>query len=85
MLGLVRMDEVRFTAAGKDGSFSAAGLGRRVRGGGLGLASESADDSLLLREGDLNKFIFIYLSSLFSILNQFLFIYHIQSKFYYSI
>ena len=77
------MDEVRFTDAGSDGSFS-AGLGRRVRGGGLGLASESADDSLLLREGDLNNIKSIYLSSLFSILNLFLFTYHNQSQFYCS-
>ncbi len=54
VVDLVRMDEVRLTAAGREGSFS-AGLGRRVRGGGLGLASESAEDSLLLREGDLIK------------------------------
>ena len=60
VVDLVRMEEVRLTAAGRDGSFS-AGLGRRVRGGGFGLASESAEDSLLLREGDLNNYITIYL------------------------
>ena len=58
VVDLVLMDEVLFTAAGREGSFS-AGLGRRVRGGGFGLASESAEDSLLLREGDLINFIFI--------------------------
>ena len=55
VVDLVLMDEVLFTAAGREGSFS-AGLGRRVRGGGFGLASESAEDSLLLREGDLIKY-----------------------------
>jgi hypothetical protein len=49
---LTLMEAVLFTD-GRDGSFSVV-FWRRVRGGGFGTASESADDSRLRKEGDLS-------------------------------